>query len=966
MEFYDIQSHEEPLIKRRSVIVMLSAILCLMYFVITIVLTIDIFTNIGTTDGFISLTTLGPESEGYNCTRVGVVTYDDTMKGVGTFFMLKTVSGGYAKKRVQIGLQKAYLSSFFEDYSDCMGVYQNYSNWPPKHDPIITSGSRSHYYGLDFDSYTTDDLFYMWDNDHDKFTDDDAIYDDYYKDLHFLSLGMEYYMHKKYDAYGITFFVVMRFDSADMHDLDMESVFEQNVIIDYVSSHICSEFQGDKNGPFYCSKPVPAGFLDSLSFAQNTADLFLFLGTTFLGIISAVKNELVEKRIKVFSATTYLFQSLSQLLIPVQWLNIRDYPLKDTKRAAYHISIASTFAGIITFITLFIHYRRLTVKDTFISQDYLEGYGCQHMFSIPFIKWKENVSNNTPPINGNNNSNLLRIDLSNGEARYFSNYTDCAIFATSLCHDWGYSGIWGSDGTDPQGYATIAYSFSERSMQYELFVNSHIPTSTTLAGTSSNTGGINVPNDNDPQSTRKIYTTTDYPIIDGMPPPTGGSYHIIDPQNDTSSLALSHPLSGFTVEGICGLHSNISSDPNDSAPFVKSLCQAYEINRNPPYLCSKVVHQYNFFDLMSITLGSSMFVASAFVIFCIKLRALYNQTQQNIGAMESVDSKDKESTWIHTLAETLYLHAPRNLFKIRDHIEPLMPYKVMPLMSFILIVSSVGMFTISWIYNNGVGKSDFIFVGRISKDISERYLCEPFRNLSGEYKYYDALLDQLAGGPDWSVPTMTVLLNNSYHPSQQECINAIGNSVFCKTDFPSEYFDHIYCSSDHEDIVLRVISAFGYNDDLYPHNEPINATKLLNMNKLKPDLISIMCKPFEYNPPYMCRSNKTTSNLKFMGLAYGHFEIAYGTIVVLVMLYSYWQRRSLKWYTTTSSATKPSRTKQSNTMIESFFTSSSNNSAGNDVNELLQLPQLNVLDLSDITVDDDAITVSTHLGNKSC
>jgi hypothetical protein len=98
MEFYAIQSHEEPLIKRRSVIVMLSAILCLMYFVITIILTIDIFTNSGTTDGFISLTASGPESEGYNCTRVGVVTYDDTMKGVGTFFMLKTVSGGYAKK----------------------------------------------------------------------------------------------------------------------------------------------------------------------------------------------------------------------------------------------------------------------------------------------------------------------------------------------------------------------------------------------------------------------------------------------------------------------------------------------------------------------------------------------------------------------------------------------------------------------------------------------------------------------------------------------------------------------------------------------------------------------------------------------------------------------------------------------------------------------------------------------------
>jgi hypothetical protein len=72
-----------------------------------------------------------------------------------------------------------------------------------------------------------------------------------YKDLHFLPLGMENYMKKMYDAYGITFFVVMRFDPADMHDLDMESVFEQNVIIDYVSSHLCSEFQGDKNGPFY-------------------------------------------------------------------------------------------------------------------------------------------------------------------------------------------------------------------------------------------------------------------------------------------------------------------------------------------------------------------------------------------------------------------------------------------------------------------------------------------------------------------------------------------------------------------------------------------------------------------------------------------------------------------------------------------------------------------------------------------
>jgi hypothetical protein len=177
---------------------------------------------------------------------------------------------------------------------------------------------------------------------------------------------------------------------------------------------------------------VPAGFLDSLSIAQNTADLFLFLGTTFLGIIFAVKYELVEKRTKVFSSTTYLFQSLSRLLIPVQWLNIRDkVPLKDTKRAAYHISIASTLAGIITFITLFIHYRSLTIKDTFISQDYLEGYGCQHMFSIPFIKWKGHVYYNTPPINGDSNSNLLRINLSNGESSYFLNYTDCAIFATS-------------------------------------------------------------------------------------------------------------------------------------------------------------------------------------------------------------------------------------------------------------------------------------------------------------------------------------------------------------------------------------------------------------------------------------------------------------------------------------------------------------------------------------------------------
>jgi hypothetical protein len=211
----------------------------------------------------------------------------------------------------------------------------------------------------------------------------------------------------------------------------------------------------------------------------------------------------------------------------------------------------------------------------------------------------------------------------------------------SLCHDWGSSGIWGSDGTNPQGYATIANPFSKSLMQYELFVNSPVPTSTTFAGTSSGTWGINVPNDNDPQNNRKIYTTTDYPIGDGMPPPTWHSYHSIGPQNDMRSLALFHPLSGFTVEDICGLHSNISSDPNESAPFVKSLYQAYEINRNPPYLCSKEVSQYNFFDLMSISLGSSMFVASAFVIFCIKLRAFYNQTQQNIVAMESVDSKDE-------------------------------------------------------------------------------------------------------------------------------------------------------------------------------------------------------------------------------------------------------------------------------------------------------------------------------------
>ena len=59
------------------------------------------------------------------------------------------------------------------------------------------------------------------------------------------------------------------------------------------------------------------------------------------------------------------------------------------------------------------------------------------------------------------------------------------------------------------------------------------------------------------------------------------------------------------------------------------------------------------------------------------------------------------------------------------------------------------------------------------------------------------------------------------------------------------------------------------------------------IDDLKPDFVSAMCKPFQFNPPYKCSQNRTLSKFELMGLAHGHFEIVQGAILVIFMFYCY-------------------------------------------------------------------------------
>lgn len=103
LDFYDIQSQEEPIVNKKSVIIGLTVAYYLIYCVVTIVVTIANYQTGGTFEGIMSPNATGPEGEGYKCTRVGAV--DGYVWGKMEFLppkSLKTHSGENYEKEVKL------------------------------------------------------------------------------------------------------------------------------------------------------------------------------------------------------------------------------------------------------------------------------------------------------------------------------------------------------------------------------------------------------------------------------------------------------------------------------------------------------------------------------------------------------------------------------------------------------------------------------------------------------------------------------------------------------------------------------------------------------------------------------------------------------------------------------------------------------------------------------------------------
>lgn len=339
LDFYDIQSQEEPLVRRRSVIIALSVVSFLLYWSVTIGTTLFIYMY-KELDYYFSAkdaTNTDYYWVGISCKPLdNNLCYDsrylDLVLPPGS---VKTQLGDDNDKNIEVKVYWYHqLPNSFGSHTECVRFYKNFSSWP-------------------YDEYVYN---HRW------------IYKEYNSKIYY------YYDYNRiYYWNRIPLRLIWQGNEIEQPEVQPELLFQQEPVVNLVSENVCDQFDKDTTN---CNLVNEKGYwckdyfhsprlLECLNHGQNVADLALLLASTLMGTIVYVCHLVVKK---CYGSEMNLVSSLSHMIVPVEWFNVRQkLPLRVTEKAAINISFLSILAGFISLIGFFSYYltlRHYTTNDS--------------------------------------------------------------------------------------------------------------------------------------------------------------------------------------------------------------------------------------------------------------------------------------------------------------------------------------------------------------------------------------------------------------------------------------------------------------------------------------------------------------------------------------------------------------------------------------------------------------------------